>query len=64
MATQLQSAISQTKPLNIALVAPTGKAAQRLSESITNAVTGFKGQIADKVLAQLFQATRKPFTGY
>jgi len=34
----------------IALVAPTGKAAQRLSESITNAVQGFRGIIADQVL--------------
>jgi len=32
------------------LVAPTGKAAQRLSESITNAVQGFRGIIADQVL--------------
>ena len=34
----------------IALVAPTGKAAQRLSESITDAVKGFRGKIDDKVL--------------
>jgi exodeoxyribonuclease V alpha subunit len=34
----------------IALVAPTGKAAQRLSESITNAVQGFRGIIDDQVL--------------
>ncbi|TWX72968.1 exodeoxyribonuclease V subunit alpha [Colwellia sp. C1TZA3] len=34
----------------IALVAPTGKAAQRLSESITNAVKGFRGIIDDQVL--------------
>lgn len=39
--------------LNIALVAPTGKAAQRLSESIVNAVSGFKDLIDDKVLAQI-----------
>jgi exodeoxyribonuclease V alpha subunit len=39
--------------LNIALVAPTGKAAQRLSESIINAVSGFKDLIDDKVLAQI-----------
>ncbi len=39
--------------LNIALVAPTGKAAQRLSESIVNAITGFKDLIDDKVLAQI-----------
>ncbi len=42
-----------SKPLSIALVAPTGKAAQRLSESIVNAVTGFKGLIADDVLAAI-----------
>ena len=39
--------------LNIALVAPTGKAAQRLSESIVNAVSGFKDLIDDRVLAQI-----------
>ncbi|MBL4940281.1 MAG: exodeoxyribonuclease V subunit alpha [Colwellia sp.] len=37
--------------LNIALVAPTGKAAQRLSESIIKAISGFKGLITDDVLA-------------
>lgn len=36
--------------LEIALVAPTGKAAQRLSESIIKAITGFKGLIGDDVL--------------
>ena len=35
---------------NIALVAPTGKAAQRLSESIANAITQFRGQLEDKIL--------------
>lgn len=39
--------------LNIALVAPTGKAAQRLSESIINAISGFKGVIDDKVLTEI-----------
>jgi len=39
--------------LNIALVAPTGKAAQRLSESIVNAVAGFKDLIDDKILDQI-----------
>lgn len=34
----------------ISLVAPTGKAAQRLSESIINAVQGFRGDIDDDVL--------------
>ena len=43
------SMLSQSR-LDIALVAPTGKAAQRLSESIQNAVTGFRGVIADNVL--------------
>jgi exodeoxyribonuclease V alpha subunit len=42
-----------TPVLNIALVAPTGKAAQRLSESIVNAVSGFKGLIDGKVLAEI-----------
>ena len=37
----------------IALVAPTGKAAQRLSESITYAVKGFRGKIDDKVLDRI-----------
>jgi len=39
--------------VNIALVAPTGKAAQRLSESIGNALQGFRGQIADKILDEI-----------
>lgn len=39
--------------LNVALVAPTGKAAQRLSESIVKAITDFTGKIDDKVLAQI-----------
>ncbi len=38
---------------DIALVAPTGKAAQRLSESIIKAIAGFKGLIADSVLADM-----------
>jgi exodeoxyribonuclease V alpha subunit len=37
----------------IALVAPTGKAAQRLSESITKALQGFKGQISDEILSKI-----------
>ena len=36
--------------LRIALVAPTGKAAMRLSESIVNAITGFRGQISEQIL--------------
>ena len=39
--------------LEIALVAPTGKAAQRLSESIINAITGFKSLINEHVLAAI-----------
>lgn len=41
------------KPLNFALVAPTGKAAQRLSESIKQAITQFKGVIAEDLLTAL-----------
>jgi len=37
--------------LEISLVAPTGKAAQRLSESIIKAISGFKGLIPDDILA-------------
>ncbi len=39
-----------SKSLKMALVAPTGKAAQRLSESLINAINGFKGTINDDVL--------------
>jgi len=39
--------------LRIALVAPTGKAAQRLSESIVKAIAGFKGQIASDILLDI-----------
>ena len=39
--------------LDIALVAPTGKAAQRLSESIIKAIAGFKGLINDEILAAM-----------
>jgi len=42
---------SDKQALEITLVAPTGKAAQRLSESIINAISGFKGLIDDNVLA-------------
>ncbi|TPH12833.1 exodeoxyribonuclease V subunit alpha [Litorilituus lipolyticus] len=41
------------KPFNIALVAPTGKAAQRLSESIANAITGFQSDIDSDILQQI-----------
>ncbi len=39
--------------LKMALVAPTGKAAQRLSESITKALAGFRGEIADEILNEI-----------
>jgi exodeoxyribonuclease V alpha subunit len=39
-----------TPALRIALVAPTGKAAQRLSESIAKTLQQFKGSISQKVL--------------
>ena len=44
---------SNPKPLDIALVAPTGKAAQRLSESITHAVAGFSGVIDSQTLSAI-----------
>jgi len=40
-------------PKKIALVAPTGKAAQRLTESISQAVAGFSGQIPDHILSAI-----------
>jgi exodeoxyribonuclease V alpha subunit len=39
----------------ISLVAPTGKAAQRLSESINNALRGFAGQIPEHILDKIPQ---------
>jgi len=47
------AATEQVVSKKIALVAPTGKAAQRLTESISQAVTGFSGQIADDVLSAI-----------
>ena len=47
----------ETTP-RISLVAPTGKAAQRLSESIINAVQGFRGDIADDVLDLIPQSAQ------
>jgi exodeoxyribonuclease V alpha subunit len=44
---------NENEDKKIALVAPTGKAAQRLSESITNALQGFKGQISEQVLSKI-----------
>lgn len=42
--------LNDQHPLNIVLTAPTGKAAQRLSESILAAKTGFKGLVSNEVL--------------
>ena len=42
--------LKDDNPLRIALVAPTGKAAQRLSDSIVKAVIGFRGIIDDHIL--------------
>jgi len=41
------------KALSIGLVAPTGKAAQRLSESVTNAIAGFKDHIDEEILKKI-----------
>ncbi|MEI6894184.1 MAG: exodeoxyribonuclease V subunit alpha [Colwellia sp.] len=48
-----ETELDRSLSLNIALIAPTGKAAQRLSESIIDAITGFKGLIDDKVLSKI-----------
>lgn len=48
----LQQSTGQQE-INIALIAPTGKAAQRLSESIINAKNGFSDLVASKVLAAI-----------
>jgi exodeoxyribonuclease V alpha subunit len=45
--------LNANQALEIALVAPTGKAAQRLSESIINAIAGFKELINDDVLCAI-----------
>lgn len=50
---QLNTQNQSIQPLKIALVAPTGKAAQRLSESIVQAVEGFSSLISADVLAQI-----------
>lgn len=44
---------NKEQALQIALVAPTGKAAQRLSESIIKAIVGFKGLIEDNILSAM-----------
>lgn len=45
--------LNKDNPLTIALTAPTGKAAQRLSESILAAKEGFKGLVAPDVLDKI-----------
>ncbi|MCI2284300.1 exodeoxyribonuclease V subunit alpha [Colwellia sp. MSW7] len=45
--------IKKNQTLEIALVAPTGKAARRLSESIIKAIAGFKGLIHDDILSMM-----------
>jgi len=47
---QQKNVEADTSSLKMALVAPTGKAAQRLSESIINAIAGFRGVIEDNIL--------------
>jgi len=49
----LESVKKSNSDLKIALVAPTGKAAQRLSESIVDAVMGFNDLIDAEVLAAI-----------
>lgn len=49
---------NNNQTLEIALVAPTGKAAQRLSESIINAIAGFKDLIDENVLAAIPTAAK------
>lgn len=48
----------QATPLKMALVAPTGKAAQRLSESLINAISGFEGIISKDVLNAIPTSTQ------
>ncbi|OKY24939.1 exodeoxyribonuclease V subunit alpha [Thalassotalea sp. PP2-459] len=45
--------LAQQIPLKIALTAPTGKAAQRLSESINKALSGFSESISADILAKI-----------
>ena len=45
--------LAKSKELSIALVAPTGKAAQRLSESLLKAIKGFEGQIEQAILDKI-----------
>jgi exodeoxyribonuclease V alpha subunit len=53
----LNSGDSTNKPLKMALVAPTGKAAQRLSESLVKAISGFNGVIDANVLSLIPTST-------
>ena len=50
--------LNEENQLRIALVAPTGKAAMRLSESITKAVIGFRGLIAKPILDKIPTVTQ------
>jgi exodeoxyribonuclease V alpha subunit len=50
--------LNDRQTLNISLVAPTGKAAQRLSESISNAKAGFKTLISHEVLEKIPSDTK------
>mgnify|MGYP000671963967 CR=1 FL=1 len=54
----LNQSSNETEKLNIVLTAPTGKAAQRLSESIIKAREGFRGAIDDKILNELPTETK------
>lgn len=54
----LNSGDSTNEPLKMALVAPTGKAAQRLCESLVKAISGFNGVIDDKVLSLIPTSTK------
>lgn len=49
----VENTVNGPTQFKMALVAPTGKAAQRLSESIINAISGFRGVIDDNILDQI-----------
>ena len=50
--------LNKASPLTISLVAPTGKAAQRLSESINQAKAGFKSLLPENILAAIPTETK------
>ncbi len=50
---ETETANISKQALEIALVAPTGKAAQRLTESIVNAIAGFSDLIDEKLLSAI-----------